>query len=284
MVPIEYCKEKINYPSSDLYYSCIGLDEKQKNTSIALHALGKEILDIPYTVHEEAVARQKLAWWYEQINILYSEKKANHPVMKAILDLEILPELPKPLLDELVAGAMTTFSTHECQTEKEFFVHCYYYNGIVQLLQAHGEGFHGKDVVHFANHIGITLRTAALITTLRVQIAAGKLYFPKEHLENHQLTFDDFKTYEMNEKIKSFLGFEVNYAKDFYQRALKKLPRAQVHQQKSSIVLAHLAMRQLDEIAKDGFQVFNHEIHVTPIRKLFYRWKLLIGIMCRNRG
>lgn len=270
MTPIEYCKQKLHYPGSDLYYSCLGLEEKKQHLILAIHALAKEILDIPYTVLEESIARQKLAWWHEQINLLY-EGQGQHPVMKAILENAELSQLPKPLMDELIAGAMNTLSTHQCESEKEYFVHCYYYHGITQLLCLYENGFNGK--AHFANHLGICLQTASLIGSLRNQIIAGKLYFPKTHLEQHQLSFEDFKARKVNNKIKEFLQFEINYAKDFYKRALEKLPKNEKPVQ--SIVFAGLALKRIDEIARDGFQVFDHDVHLTPIRKLFYRWKLL---------
>lgn len=263
----KYCEEKLNLAGSDLYYSCLGLDKKQRQGIVAIHALAKEILTIPYECQEESVARKKIAWWQEQIEHLY-QNNAQHPVMKVLQNYK--EQLPQPIMEELIAGATNTLIKHDNSDESNYFVYCYQQQGATQLLCAHLQGISSVEETHFCNHLGIALQTSYLIRSLRYQIQQGKLYFPNNHLAQFKLTFEDFTPLNLTDHIKDFLAHEHGYCKQHINKALEKLPKK--HKQRHGQLIAKLALKNLNEIAREGYQVFTQDTQITPLRKLLTVW------------
>ena len=66
---------------------------------------------------------------------------------------------------------------------------------------------------------------------------------------------------------------QMQRAQDYYRKALSSLPECDRYNQVSSLVMAAIYQTLLSEISKDNFQVMEHRIKLTPVRKLWIAWK-----------
>ncbi|HEX6137779.1 MAG TPA: squalene/phytoene synthase family protein, partial [Casimicrobiaceae bacterium] len=65
------------------------------------------------------------------------------------------------------------------------------------------------------------------------------------------------------------MAFEVNRAREWYERALAKLPARDRRAQRAGLAMAAIYRTLLDEIARDGYRVLDRRIALTPLRKLW---------------
>ena len=72
---------------------------------------------------------------------------------------------------------------------------------------------------------------------------------------------------------KNLLAFEAHRAREIYQAALQELPKQSRYPLHPYLIQAAISFKLLDEIEKDGFQVFKHQIALKPITKAWVAWK-----------
>jgi len=65
------------------------------------------------------------------------------------------------------------------------------------------------------------------------------------------------------------MAFEVDRARSWYDRALAQLPPPDRRAQRAGLAMASIYRTLLDEIARDGYQVLDRRVALTPLRKLW---------------
>ena len=71
----------------------------------------------------------------------------------------------------------------------------------------------------------------------------------------------------------ALLIFQADRARQYYRQAFDQLPEADRYAQRAGIIMAEIYQTTLNEIAADGYQVFDHRISLTPLRKLWIAWR-----------
>ncbi len=66
---------------------------------------------------------------------------------------------------------------------------------------------------------------------------------------------------------------QVARARQWHQRAMDALPREDRRAQRPALIMAAIYRALLDEIERDRYQVLDHRIALTPLRKLWIAWK-----------
>ena len=63
-------------------------------------------------------------------------------------------------------------------------------------------------------------------------------------------------------------------ARGEYRDNVAKMNKIDRKQQRQSIIFAGLLLKLLDVVQADGFPVFEQQVQLTPLRKLWYAWRL----------
>lgn len=268
MQPDESYIEKIAARGSSLYYSLLFSPNSQKQALKPLYALFHEINRVSEIFREESIAQLKLNWWKNEIINLYAEKP-NHPLSKALLPVIREWHLPLQLFLEYIEGQLLKFDVSHCCTEKDFELYAYRNSGIPCILSSYITSPKITNHIAIANQIGTCLEIINLILKLRLYAHLGRVYFPQSSYEKMGLTYDDFLSGEITEKITSF--FEVQREK------AHQIFKANVPAFKSFnhlLTLTRIRLTQLDETALAGYPVFKEKICLTALRKLWISWKV----------
>ncbi|MBN9403710.1 MAG: squalene/phytoene synthase family protein, partial [Burkholderiales bacterium] len=83
MTPDEYCQQKAARSGSSFYYAFLFLPPERRRAITALYAFCREVDDIVDEVGEASVARMKLAWWRDQVGLMF-DGAPDHPVAIAL--------------------------------------------------------------------------------------------------------------------------------------------------------------------------------------------------------
>ena len=68
------------------------------------------------------------------------------------------------------------------------------------------------------------------------------------------------------------MAFQVNRAREWYERALSQLPPVDRKSQRAGLVMAAIYRALLNEIERDGYRVLDRRIALTPLRKFGIAW------------
>jgi phytoene synthase len=69
------------------------------------------------------------------------------------------------------------------------------------------------------------------------------------------------------------MRFQVERARGIYAKALAMLPPQDRRAQRPGLMMAGIYHALLDEIARNGYQVLDRRVSLTPLRKAWIAWK-----------
>ncbi len=134
-------------------------------------------------------------------------------------------------------------------------------------------GLKGEKVEQFAIDLGMAFQLTNILRDVREDAERGRIYIPLDELERFGVTPDDIFNFRGSDKVQALLRFQLDRAKEYYQKAYEQLPEVDRYSQRSGLVMAAIYEALLHEIEKDGLQVMQRRIRLTPLRKLWIAWR-----------
>lgn len=272
MTPQQYCQDKIMPEGSSLYYSLRALPTAQRQTLTALHAFFQEIYDIRYECHEMNMARIKFQWWQEEIAQTFAGTP-HHPVCQALSENLQAHQLPQHYFQEIIEGFKLALEVTRYATFEKLEEYCKHTGGALSLLDTQVLGYQNDSTLKYAEQLGIALQLTDILRNLRRALLKGYLYIPQEDLERFQVTEQTLFNCQMSETVQALFAYQATRIRAYYNNAFKYLATEDRFNQRSSLIQAQLALATLQEIENDGYQVFEHYIRLTPLRKLWITWR-----------
>jgi phytoene synthase len=80
---------------------------------------------------------------------------------------------------------------------------------------------------------------------------------------------------QLDDTVQALFAYQATRIRAYYHNAFKYLSKKDRFNQRSGLIRAQLALATLQEIENDGFQLFKHRIHLTPLRKLWITWRTI---------
>ena len=272
MTPDQYCQDKTAKSGSSFYYSFLFLPEQKRKAIMALYAFCREVDDVVDEIHEEQVARAKLNWWREEIQRLF-HAEPQHPVT-----LALKPQLNNFDLDEkyfidIIDGMQMDLDYNHYESFNDLSVYCYRAASAVGLLSVEIFGYNNKQTLRYAHDLGMALQLTNILRDVREDARRQRVYIPADELQQFGVKPEDFLKSETPDNIKKLFKFQADRARQFYQQALENLPDEDRFNQRSGIIMKSVYESLLDEIELDGFRVLEHQIKLTPLRKIWLAWR-----------
>jgi len=240
---------------------------------MALYAFCREVDDAVDETTEPEVARAKLDWWREEIARAFA-RDAQHPVGKA---LEITTEhfnLPQEYFAEIIDGMEMDLDYNSYPSFKELSLYCHRAASIVGVMAAEIFGYEDRQTLKYAHDLGMAMQLTNILRDIREDAERGRIYVPLDEIEAAGLSPGDFLNFRDSEAMRNLLLQQADRAREYYQRALDRLPEADRYRQRSGLIMADIYHTTLDVIQEDGFRVFEHRISLTPLRKLWRAWRI----------
>jgi phytoene synthase len=106
----------------------------------------------------------------------------------------------------------------------------------------------------------------------------GRVYLPLNDLQQFGVKAHELLQREDNADFQArfvaLMQFQTQRALGLYDEALALLPVQDRRAQKPGLMMASIYRSLLQEIERDGFQVLQHRVSLTPLRKLWLAWKV----------
>jgi 15-cis-phytoene synthase len=263
-------RELLPQPGSELYYALLFLPVEIRHEVTLLETFRRHIVTLPYHCSNHEIARAKLAWWHGELHTLESAT-SRHAVTRALAPLVAREPLLTAALFALVDGVVelldtTRFATAEARRECYTRVH-----GPLWVTHAGFCGVTNGSELTALRDLGVALELAYGLRDLRSLIRAGLTWLCRSHEPKLVgLTENDADWYA------AVAAHEVPYLRDALHAAQAALtPQIRRAPSLRALhVLSDFALVTLDEIAADGYRVWERRVEITPLRKLWRALKI----------
>ncbi|MCX4192227.1 presqualene diphosphate synthase HpnD [Methylophaga sp. OBS1] len=272
MTPDEYCRNKAAKSGSSFYYSFMFLPPQKRQAIIALYAFCREVDDAVDEIADPDVAAQTLAWWRQEIDQTFNGTPS-HPVGKALQTALAYFELHPEYFHEIIDGMEMDLQQQSYPAFKHLALYCHRVASVVGLLAAEIFGYQNRQTLKYAEKLGLAFQLTNIIRDVREDAERGRIYLPQEDLQRFNVSRDDILSLRQTPALSALLQFEAQRARDLYQEAKNLLPQEDRFNQRTGLIMSAIYEATLDELEHEGFQVMQHRLSLTPLRKLWLAWK-----------
>ncbi|MDM8559936.1 squalene/phytoene synthase family protein [Candidatus Parabeggiatoa sp. HSG14] len=275
MTPQQYYQKKVSEDSS-LYYSLRFLPTTQRKTLTALNVFYSEVSEIRYQCHDISVAQAKFQWWQDEITQTF-KGTPHHPVCQALRESIRHHHLEEHYFQELIEGLLLDLNVTRYATFGDLEKHCKRTGSVLSLLCTQVLGYQNDSTLKYAEQLGIALQLTFILRELHRDILQGRIYFPQDELERFGVNEQSLLDVQLTEAVQVLLAYQTTRIRAYYQEAFKYLAKEDRFNQRNGLIRAQLALATLQEIENDGYQLFKHRIHLTPLHKLWITWRTSWG-------
>lgn len=268
----KYCRDKAAKSGSSFYYSFMFLPAQKRQAIIALYAFCREVDDAVDEISDPDVAAKTLAWWRQEIALTF-QGKPTHPVGHALKTALQHFELHQEYFQEIIDGMEMDLHQSRYAAFKHLALYCHRVASAVGLLAAEIFGYQQRQTLKYAEKLGLALQLTNIIRDVREDAQRGRIYLPEEDLQRFHVKAEDILALKQTSELAQLLQFETERAQQFYTEAKALLPAEDRYNQRTGLIMSAIYEATLAELQREGFQVMNHRLSLTPLRKLWLAWK-----------
>jgi len=152
-------------------------------------------------------------------------------------------------------------------------LYCHRAAGVVGQLSASIFGYSNPSTIEYAENLGIAFQLTNIIRDVGEDARRGRVYLPQDELARFGLTAEDILARKGGEPFVRLMQFQAERAQSYYDLAFSKLAPEDRANQRAGLIMAAIYRTLLAEISRDGFQVLEQRVTLTPLRKLWIAWK-----------
>ncbi len=276
MTPEEYCQEKAAGSGSSFYYSFLFLPRERRLAITALYAFCREVDDVVDETADVQLAATKLAWWRQEIALLF-EGKPQHPVSRALQPALGPYGITAARLNEIIDGMQMDLTQTRYLDFAGLERYCYHVAGVVGMLSAGIFGYSDARTLEYAHNLGTAFQLTNIIRDVGEDARKNRIYLPVTDLQRFGVSAADLLQARHSEAFVELMRFQAERARQYYAQAMAALPEADRRAQRPGLIMAAIYSALLHEIERDGFQVLTQRTSLTPLRKLWIAWKTWLG-------
>jgi phytoene synthase len=271
MTPDEYCQQRTARSGSSFYYSFLFLPPPRRRAITALYAFCREVDDVVDEVREPDVARVKLAWWRREVQAIF-DGTPQHPVARALVPVVREYDLPAADLQTVIDGMAMDIDQSRYLDFAALEAYCHRVAGVVGVMSSRIFGATAEATRAFARDLGIAFQLTNIIRDVGEDAGRGRVYLPQDELARFGVSGTQVLKREFSEAFAAMMAFQVNRAREWYDRAMRELPAIDRKSQRAGLVMAAIYRALLNEIERDGYHVLDRRISLTPLRKFGIAW------------
>ena len=272
MDPDAYCEDKVARSGSSFAASFRVLPEPRRRAITAVYAFCREVDDVVDEVTDPAVARLKLAWWRNEVAAAF-DGSPTHPVALALQGVVAEYALPREHFDAVIDGMQMDLEQNRYLDFAALERYCHCAAGVVGLLSAEIFGYQDPATRGYARDLGIAFQLTNIIRDVGEDARRGRIYIPQDELRRFAVSASDVLARRATPEFGALMAFQVQRARARYAQALAALPACDRRAQRPGLIMAAVYRALLDEIERDGYQVLDRRIALTPLVKAWIAWK-----------
>jgi len=285
MDPLDYCRQKVAAPGTDLYYALRFSTPAQRPGLLAVHAFMEEVIAVAHQVSDRGVAATKLNWWREELERAIVGQ-GRHPVSQLLTPAMERHALAPAGLRDMLEGAAMDLEYGLYPAFSQLSIYGHRTSGSLAQLVVKICGHREQETIRYGHDLGMGLGLFALLRDLRLHIDRGHCYIPEDELARTGLAVEDLRPqgpsgpsgpsgqdHSKREAIRGLLREQAVRVEGFFTEAEQRLPGGDRPAQRFGLIRMALARKLLAEMAAEDYPLLERGFELTPIRKLWIAWR-----------
>lgn len=268
-----YCQDKAAPLGSDNYYRLRFAPETKRPILLACMALWETLSALPHKSTEPDILYKQIMWWKSEFK-RFTDGHATHPIMQTLaLSVQDRSNLVTSLEHLLL-------SSEQCLEAKRYktfqqLLHYYHQSAgtleILYLTASHASVT--PQHIEYAKTLSQCIQFVQTLNHLRQDITRGYLFLAEDDLAHYEVTNQQLYDLNMTTGLKTLLHDYCLRAKASLKTAITLITPDDMKYYAHGIIRAQLALAQANEIAKNGFPLFDCQIYLPAHRKVWIAWR-----------
>jgi phytoene synthase len=277
--------EKVTPPvseQSNFVYSFSLLPKDERNAMNSIYAFCSYIDDIVDSAPSNdekivAIKRQRLQWWENVIEEIYSRKVSN-PLIMPLIGVINRFHIPKQYFLTLIDGCRRDLSKTRYQTFEELKEYCYGVASVVGLISIEIFGHKYEETKNYAINLGYALQLTNILRDIKIDKDRGYIYLPKDELKKFGYSEEDLINEVYNNNFIELMQFQVSRAREYYHKARSFLRPDERITIFAAEIMDSIYYRLLEKIELNNFKIFEKKIKVSTVHKILIALKHWLSI------
>ncbi len=258
--------EAITRQHSRTFFLASGLLPAEKRQAVrALYAFCR--------VSDDIVDRSLTADPLPALNAWRSHSLSAHPsdedlVSLAWADTRLKYGIPVRYAEQLLDGVASDLTHCRYQSFDELAEYAYRVASTVGLMSMHIIGFSGAEAIPYAIKLGVALQVTNILRDVGEDWRNGRLYLPKEDLEQFGLAEKDIAAGVVTPRWRKFMRFQIQRLRRIYAEAWPGIGMLAGDGRFSIAAASGLYEAILEDIEKHDYDVFSRRAHIGAVGKL----------------
>lgn len=273
------CDAITAHHSRSFYLASSLLPAEKRRAARALYAfcrISDDIVDRCEAAANRENVKQQLDQWRRRVS---EPPQTDDLVVIAWTDARLRWGVPQRYAEQLIDGVGHDLNDVAYRTFDDLTNYCYGVASTVGLMSMHIIGYSGEEAIPYAIKLGVALQMTNILRDVAEDWRMGRLYLPREDLEQFGLHEDDLKQGRVTASWRAFMRFQIERNHRLYEEAWPGIAMLDRDGRFAIAAAAELYRAILRDIERHDYDVFSRRAYVSKRGKL----RRLPGIWWRAR-
>lgn len=253
------------------------LPSAQRRAIRAVHAWSRAVDDDVDEPATGSSGRSAVDRWRREIELLYGGRPEEPETLALRPHVERF-RIPRDYLEELVRGIEMDLTCTRYSTFRDLAGYCYRVASVVGLICLRIFGDEEERGRAYAEDLGLALQLTNILRDVGADHARGRIYLPED--ERLQFGYDEeaLARSERSEAFLELMRYQVARARAFFASAEREAATLDRRRYFAAEIMGRVYRRLLDRIEESGFDVFQREIRVPKLERIWIVASTAVGV------
>ncbi len=265
------CKIYTRHFAKTFYFSSHVLPKEKRMAAYAVYAFCRyadEIADYGSVLNDIVQAERRLNDLRNQVRYLYSFSSHMNPKLSALQDTVFKYAIPKEYFLDLIRGVEMDLTKKRFANFAELKDYCYCVASVVGLIMTKIFGASSNEALAYAEDLGVAMQLTNILRDIGEDCRRGRVYLPLDELQHFGYSESDIQTGEINDRFHCLMEFQVERAREYYQRAEHGIPMLTNDGSRFCVrLMSRTYARILNAIEVNAYDVYETRAYVSLPRK-----------------
>ncbi len=252
---------------SNFYYSFLLLPKPKREAINVVYAWCRVADDIVDEEESLSTKQQRLLQWAIEFD-QGIDGRSQYALVNKLAQIIRRFNIPLHHFQELIKGMEMDLVNTRYDTFDDLKLYCYRAASTVGLISTEIFGYKHEEAKEYAINLGIALQLTNILRDVATDAKKGRIYLPKEDLEQFGYTEEELLTNTYNEKFYRLMKFEAERARKYFAEAIKHLSEEDKPLFIAALIMQEIYSRLLNDIERAEYNVFAHRIRISNFKKI----------------
>jgi squalene synthase HpnD len=254
---------------TSFYWGMRLLPAAKRKAMYAIYAFCREVDDVADGDAPVAAKLEELAGWRREVDAMFAGRPSRSTTL-ALVDPIARFDLPAGEFHAMIDGMeMDAAGIMRAPPIRELVRYCRCVAGAVGLLSIRVFGAPGEDVRRGALALGEALQLTNILRDLSEDATRGRLYLPRELLQQHGITGSDPLTALRDPGLPMVCDALAARAKTHFADAERHFGHGDRRALRPALVMMHVYRRTLDRLIGRGWRQLEHPVRLPRPERLW---------------